>query len=42
MRRVLAWGAGGLAFAAGCVMLAAAWLDPDSVMALWALASFCR
>ncbi len=40
--RMLAWGAGGLAFGAGCALVGAAWLYPDSVMALWALAAFCR
>jgi len=42
VRRALAWAAGGLALAAGCALLLAAWLRPDGVMALWALAAFCR
>ena len=34
--------AGALAFAAACAGLAAAWLAPDNVLALWTLVAFCR
>jgi len=40
--RALARGAGLLALAAACAALAAGWLAPDDVMALWTLAAFCR
>jgi len=42
LARGLARGAGGLALAGACGALAAAWLAPGNVMALWTLAAFCR
>ena len=42
MTRALAHWAGALALAGMCVVLFAAWLAPDDVLALWTLVAFCR
>jgi hypothetical protein len=41
VKRAIAHAAGALAFAGVCAALLAAWLAPDTVMALWRLAAWC-